>query len=145
MYYPSYIFILQDHHLGGRTIWPSNFSADQLVRPLGSRLRHRPVGWIVRRSLLLGAHFTADQLVGLLGTWFFANQLVGLSVASSSATLGACQLSWGLRLSIRLLAHYVLPPLHVMCDIKVFHAVQIRVLILGSTSRALISISITTI
>ena len=45
---------------------------------------------------LFGAHFTANQLVGLLGARFFANQLVGLSIASSSGTLEACQLSWGL-------------------------------------------------
>ena len=93
MYYSSYIFELQDHRLGGRTTWPSGFSADQLVKPLGSWLRRRPVGRIVWRSLLLDAHFAADQLVRLLGTWFFANQLVGLSVASSSVTLGARQLS----------------------------------------------------
>ena len=80
MYYPSYIFVLQDHRLGGRTTWPLDFSVDQLVRPLDSWLRHRPVGWTIRHSLPLGAHFTADQLVGLLGTWFFANQLVGLSI-----------------------------------------------------------------
>jgi len=35
------------------------------------------------------------------------------------------------RLSIRLLAHYILPTLHVICAIKVLHAVQIKVLILG--------------
>jgi hypothetical protein len=51
-----------------------DFIADQLVR-------------------LFGAHFAADQLVGLLSARFFANQLVGLFVASSSAMLGACQLS----------------------------------------------------
>ena len=84
MYYPSYIFVLQDHRLGGCTIWPSDFSPDQLVGPLDSWLRHRPVGWTFRHSLLLSAHFVADQLVGLLGTWFFANQLVGLSVASNA-------------------------------------------------------------
>ena len=53
-------------------------------------------GRTVQRSLLLGAHFVADQLVGLLGARFFAIQLVGLFVASSSAMLGAHQLSWGL-------------------------------------------------
>ena len=134
MYYPSYIFVLQDHRLGDRTIWPSDFSADQLVGPLGSWFRRRPVGRTIRHSLLLGAHFVIDQLVGLLGTWFFANQLVRLSVASSLVPPGTRQLSWGLCLPIRLLAYYVLPTLHVMCDIKVFHAVQIRVLILGGTS-----------
>ena len=131
-------------------------------------LRRRPFDQTVRHSLLLGAHFIADQLVGQLDARFFANQLVRLSVASSSATLGArrlswglhgiwivrCfivshararQLSWGLRLSIRLLAYYILPTLHVMCDIKVFHAIQIKVLILGATSGVLISISITAI
>jgi len=59
--------------------------------------------------------------------------------------LGACQLRWGLRLPIRLLAYYVLPTLHVMCDIKVFYAVQITVMILGGTLGALISISIAAI
>ena len=31
-------------------------------------LHRRPVGRTFRHSLLLGAHFAADQLVGLLGT-----------------------------------------------------------------------------
>ena len=59
--------------------------------------------------------------------------------------LGARQLSLGLCLPIHLLAYYILLTLHVMCDIKVFHAVQIRVLILGGTSGALISTSIVAI
>ena len=54
------------------------------------------VGRTVRRSLLLVAHFAADQLVGLLGARFFVKQLVGLFVASSSAMLGVRQLIWRL-------------------------------------------------
>jgi hypothetical protein len=48
--------------------------------------------------------FTANQLLGLLGIHFAADQLVGLPIAwaSSSATLGARQLSWGL-LAVRIL------------------------------------------
>ena len=87
--------------------------------------------------------FVADQLVGLFGVHFY-------STLTSPTNWSNClslyrQLSWGLRLSIHLLAYYILQTLHVMCDIKVFHAVQIRVLILGGTLGALISISITAI
>ena len=45
-------------------------------------------------------------MVGLLGARFFANQLVGLSVGSSSATLGARQLSWGLH-GVWIVRHFI--------------------------------------
>jgi hypothetical protein len=45
-----------------------------------------------------------------------------------------------LRRKIHLPAYYVLTALHVMCAIKLLHVVRIRVLILGGTSGALISI-----
>ena len=45
MYYPLYIFVLHDHRLGGRTTWYSDFSTDQLVRPLGS-WTSSPTSWL---------------------------------------------------------------------------------------------------
>ena len=36
MYYPFYIFVLQDHRPSDQTTWCSDFSTDQLVKPLGS-------------------------------------------------------------------------------------------------------------
>jgi hypothetical protein len=39
----------------------------RLSHHLVDRVHHQPTGRSVRRSLLLGVHFTADQLVGLLG------------------------------------------------------------------------------
>ena len=80
---------------------------------------------------LFGAHFTADQLVGLFGARFFANQLVGLFVASSSAMLGAYQLSRGLPWWSDFATSH-------RCAIKLLHAIRIKVLILDSTSGVLI-------
>jgi hypothetical protein len=70
-YYSFYIFVLKDHRPSGRTTWPSDFSADQLVELLGSwpsspiswsdysaltstrrSLCRRPVGWAARCSIL---------------------------------------------------------------------------------------------
>ena len=95
---------------------------------------------------MFGAHFVANQLVGLLGARFFTNQLVGLFIASTPAKLGTpwcldClslhhQLSWGL--SVRILrARSDLAMSH-RCAISLLHAVRIRVLILGSMSGVLI-------
>ena len=109
------------------TLSPTSWSDLSTFTSTRRSLRRQPVGWAAR-------YLIRCQPTGRIVYRF-----------SSSVTLGARQLSWGLRLPIRLLAYYVLPTLHVMCDIKVFHAVQIKVLILGGTSGALISISIAVI
>jgi hypothetical protein len=83
----------KDHRPGGRTIWQSDFSADQLVGPLSS-WTSLPTSWSDCSALTSTWSSLHRRPVGwLFGAQFFANQLVGLFVASSSATVGARQLS----------------------------------------------------
>jgi hypothetical protein len=83
----------------------------------------------------------------------------GFFIASSSATLGACQLRWGF-LGVRIIHRFIISysrarhlhwgllgipvlrgsSMSHRCAIKLLHAVRIRVLILGSTSGILIRI-----
>jgi hypothetical protein len=118
-------------------------------------LHHQPTGRSVRLSLLLGVHSAADQLVvllsarrpvipairrsdfivsftGGLASWagdslafvFFVQEF--LAELGIPSVVGFCYIFASLRLS--------------WCAIRLLHAVQIRVLILGSASGALISI-----
>ena len=140
MYYTFYIFVFQGPGLVDELIFYAQ-GLDQSRRTRRSssgwshhlvvRRHSQPVSRTTRCSLLLSAHFAANQLVGLLGARFFTNQLVGLFVASSSATLGAYQLSWGLPWWSDLATSH-------RCAIKLLHAVRIRVLILGNTFGVLI-------
>ena len=86
---------------GLRTSPPINWSDHEV-----HGLRRRPVDQTVRHSLLLGAHLATDQFVGLLGARFFTNQLSRLFAASSSATLGARQLSWRLH-DVWIVRHFI--------------------------------------
>jgi hypothetical protein len=42
-------------------------SSSRLLHHLADRIHHQPIGQSIRRSLLLGVHSAANQLIGLLG------------------------------------------------------------------------------
>ena len=142
------------HRSTGRTARFMTFIANQLVGLFGiqiysTSLHRRPVVWAARYWILL-------QPTGRIVRPFIVSDARGPparlgTLRCYDSSCKRCHLSWRLlgqsdfatsRLSICLLAHYILPTPHVICAIKVLHAVHIKVLILGGTSGALISTSI---
>jgi hypothetical protein len=105
----------KDYHLGGRTTWHSDFSADQLVGPLGSRtssptswsdcsaltstqrsLRRRPVGWTARCLLLCQLAGRIVRHLSFIVSYTGGSPAKLGSPQRSNSSCKDCQLSCGL-------------------------------------------------